>query len=147
MFGLTFNSTMTKEEDQLTCFLLGLILLVFGSILIHFVFWEKFFATLEIRENIIIWKCPFRKTRSIPLDDCRVIGACREHVRNGIPSECIYISDIVLPTMATDLPGALKRSRHIIKYAYSDRLCDYLIQKVPDKRTRTLSAYRWRRKK
>ena len=147
MFGLTFNSAMTKEEDQAGWFLLGLILFLFGSLLIHFAFWEKFFATLEITDDRVIWKCPFRKTQSIPLDKCVVIGACREHVKNGIPTECIYFSATVIPTIDTDLRGSLKRSRHLIKYAYSDRLCDYLLQKLPDKRTRSLGSYRWRRNK
>ncbi len=146
MFGMTFNIAMTKMEDRLTCFLVGAVLLIFGSTLTHIAFWEKFFATLEITEDKIIWKCPFRKTQSMSLDDCVVIGACREHVKNGIRSECIYISDIAMPTIDTDLRGGLKRSRHLIKYVYSDKLCDYLIRKVPDKRTRTLGAYRWRRK-
>ena len=146
MFGMTFNSALTKEEDQLLCFLFGAVLLVFGSLLMHFGFWEKFFATLEIAEGRVTWRCPFRKKQSMLLADCVVIGACREHMKKGIPSECIYISDTAMPMIDTDLPGALKRSRHLIKYAYSDKLCDYLIQKVPDKRTRILGAYRWRRK-
>ena len=146
MFGMAFNRALTKEEDQLLWFLTGAVFLVYGSLLMHFGFWEKFFATLEITEERIIWRCLFRKTQSMFLVDCVVIGACREHTKKGIPSECIYISDTPMPMMDTDLPGALKRSHHLIKYAYSDQLCDYLIRKVPDKRTRTLGAYRWRRK-
>ena len=146
MFGLTFNSALTKEEDQRLCFLFGAVLLIFGTLLIHFEFWEKFFATLEITKDRIIWRCLFRKTKSMLLADCVAIGACREHTKKGIPSECIYISDAPIPAVDTDLPGTLKPSLHLIKYAYSDQLCDYLIQKVPDKRTRNLGAYRWRRK-
>lgn len=147
MFGMTFNRAMVGEEDRLGFFLLGLVLLIVGSVLIHIGFWEKFFSTLEITEDRVIWRCPFRKKQSMLLDDCVVIGACREHVNNGIPSECIYISDTKMPMIATDLRGSLKRSPHLIKYAYSDKLCDYLICKIPDKRTRTLGAYRCRRKK
>ena len=146
MFGVTFNSAMIKEEDRLGWFLLGFAFLIFGSLLIHFAFWEKFFATLEITDDRVIWKCPFRKTQNMRLDDCAVIGACREHTRNGIPSESIYISDVVISMSETDLRGTLKRSKHLIKYAYSDTLCDYLLQKVPDKPTRILGSYRWRRK-
>ena len=146
MFGMTFNSAMTKQEDQLTCFLFGTVLLIFGSILIHFAFWEKFFAILEIAENCVTWRCPFRKKQSMSLTDCVVIGACREHTKKGIPSECIYFTDNAMPMIDTELPSSLKRSRHLIKYAYSDKLCDYLIQNVPDKRTRILGTYRWRRK-
>ena len=147
MFGLTFNSAMTKEEDRLGWFLLGLVLLLFGLLLFHVAFWEKFFATLEITNDRVIWRCPFRKTQKILLDDCVVIGACREHVKSGISSECIYISDVAMAVVDADLHGTLKRSNHLIKYAYSDRLCDYLLQKVPDKRTRALGSYRWRRNK
>lgn len=146
MFGLAFNSAMTKEEDRFGWFLLGGILLIMGSILMHFAFWEKFFATLEITDDWVIWRCPLRKTQRMLLDNC-VVGACREHVKKGIPSECIYFCDAAMPMMDTDLHGALKRSRHLIKYSYSNKLCDYLCQKMPDKRTRTLGAYRWRRRK
>lgn len=146
MFGMTFNGSMVREEDRLAFFLMGLALFVLGALLMHFVFWESFFATLEITQDRVIWRCPLRKPQSMSLDDCVVIGACREHVNNGIPSECIYISDKEIAVMDSNLRGSMKRSPHLIKYAYSDRLCDYLIRKVPDKRTSSLSAYRWRRK-
>lgn len=146
MFGISFNSSMVRADQRLAFFLMGLALLILGSLLTHFAFWEKFFATLEITKDHVIWRCPLRKTQSMSLDDCVEIGACREHVNNGIPSECIYISDRKNPVMDTHLHGSIKRSPHLIKYAYSDRLCDYLIQRVPDKRTGSLSAYRWRRK-
>ena len=145
MLGMPFSRT--ASGDRFGWFLFGAALLILGSVLIHYAFWEKFFATLEITDDWIIWRCPFRKTQRISLDACVTIGACREHTKRGIPSECIYISDVQMSMMDTDLPGAIKRSKHLIKYAYSDRLCDYLIQKISDKRTRTLSAYRWRRKK
>lgn len=145
MFGLAFNKAMTNEEDRLGWFWFGLALFIFGSSIIHFAFWEKFFATLEITDDQVIWRCPLRKTQSMFLADCVVIGACREHVNNGIPSECIYISNTTTQMIDTDLRGSLKRSHHLIKYAYSDKLCDYLLQKVPDRRTQSLSAYRWRR--
>ena len=146
MFGMTFNPTMVSEEKRLGFFLLGLVLLIFGWVIIHVGFWEKFFATLEVTDDRVIWRCPFRKTQSMLLNDCLLIGACREHVNNGIPSECIYISDTKMPMLDAELRGSLKRSPHLIKYAYSDKLCDYLIRKIPDKRSSALSAYRWRRK-
>ena len=80
------------------------------------------------------------------LNECVIIGACREYVNNGMPRECIYFSDIAMAAADLDLRGSLKRSRHLIKYAYSDQLCDYLSRRIPDKRTKALSAYRWRRK-
>ena len=143
-----FNTeiAMIKEEDQLWWILIGAALLVGGALIIHLAFWEKFFATLEITDHQIVWKCPFRKTHRMSLNDCVAIGACKENTKGGVPSECIYIIDIKMPMIDTNLPGTLKRSHHLIKYAYSDQLCDYLLRKVPDKRTRILSAYRWRRK-
>ncbi len=146
MFGMAFNSAMVKEEERGGCFLLGLVLFIAGSLLTHYAFWEKFFATLEITESQAIWRCPFRRTQRIALKDIVAIGACREHVGKGIPSECIYISNAKMPMIDTNLRGKLRRTPHLMKYAYSDRLCDYLVQKVPDKRTASLSAYRWRRK-
>lgn len=144
--GMAFDEQMVKTDERLHFVLLGLILLFSGVLIINFAFLESFFATLEITDNRVIWRCPFRKTQRMLLNDCVVIGACREHTKKGIPSECIYFSTAEMPMIDTDLHGALKRSDCLIKYAYSDKLCDYLIQKIPNKRTRALGAYRCRRK-
>ena len=42
MFGMTFNHAMVGEEDRVGFFLLGLVLLIVGSVLIHVGFWENF---------------------------------------------------------------------------------------------------------
>ena len=90
MFGMTFNHAMVGEEDRVGFFLLGLVLLIVGSVLIHVGFWEKFFSTLEITEDRVIWRCPFRKKQSMLLDDCVVIGACREHVNTVSLYDPVY---------------------------------------------------------
>ena len=68
-----------KEDDRLDWILITAALLVGAALMVHIAFWEKFFATLEITDREIIWRCPFRKTHRMYLDDCVAIGACKEN--------------------------------------------------------------------
>lgn len=118
-----------------------------GCILIHIGFWEKCFAHLELSERQIHWKCPFRKDRVISADACVEIGAYMENEENGIPTEQIYFSDHPNPKQSIGKNGVIKASKHLIKFWYSDELCEYLIKTYSGRQTGCLLAYRQRRKR
>lgn len=130
------------------CFCIICIMLsIIGGILIHIGFWEKFFAVLILTEQEIRWKCIFRRARVMNLSDCVEIGAYLENASKGITSTQIYFSDHTYPQKHMGKNGAMKASQHLIKYWYSEELCNYLIKNYPSKKTGCLSAYRRRVKK
>ena len=121
------------------------ILAICGTVATHFV-WDKFFAVLILSKESICWKCPFRKSKKLSLANCIEIGAYIENAQKGIPSEQIYFSDYASPIRKVDKNGVIKSSQHLIKFPYSDELCDYLIKKYPNTLTESLSTFRHQQK-
>lgn len=143
----SFHIKWTKPNDQYFGFTIGIFLAVVGALLINVGFWEKFFAVLRISDTTILWKCPFRKTRILPISDCVEIGAYLENKNNGIPSEQIYFSKYPYPQKNMDKHGIMKPSQDLIKFWYSDELYRFLIGNMSSKQTSCLRAYKWQRKK
>ena len=135
----------TIEGSTLVLLIICLALSLIGGLLIHLSFWEKFFSVLILTETEIRWKCPFRKTRIILLSDCVEIGAYLENSNNGIPLEQIYFSDHRFPKQNMNKKGIMKPSQHLIKFWYTDHLCNYIICSYSGKLTGCLSVYRRQR--
>lgn len=133
--------------EEFTFYLLGSGLSLSGCVLVHIGFWEKCFSRLEVSDWEICWKCPFRRTRRMALDACVEIGAYLENEGKGIPSEQIYFSDHPNPKQHLDRNGSMKASSHLIKFWYSEALCQYLLKTCPGRQTGCLLAYRQRRKR
>lgn len=116
-----------------------------GAILLHVGFWEKLFGTLTLSENEILWKCPLRRTRTIPVSLCVEIGAYLENKGNGIPSEQIYFCDHSDPQICKN--GSMKASKHLIKFWYYDALCCYILSTYEGHKTVRLVNYIDQRKR
>lgn len=114
--------------------MLTMTLAVAGPILLHVVFWEKFFATLTFTNREIIWKCPFRKTKVMDLEICVEIGAYLENADNGILAPQIYFSDHPYPQRNMNKYGVMKSSQHLIKFWYSEELCRFLLENYSSKK-------------
>lgn len=127
--------------------MVNIMLSMAGTVLIHIVFWEKFFATLTFTNREIIWKCPFRKTKVMDLETCVEIGAYLENADNGIPAPQIYFSDHPYPKRNMNKHGVIKSSQHLIKFWYSEELCTFLLENYSSKKTGCLSAYRQQAKR
>lgn len=84
----------------------------------------------------------FPKVKKLSLANCIEIGAYIENEQKGIPSEQIYFSDYASPIRKMDKNGVIKSSQHLIKFPYSDELCDYIIKKYPNSLTGSLSTFR-----
>ena len=144
--GLWCADTAIPEEEMY--FILGgFVMSGIGFIMIQFWFWEKCFSHLELSEAEIRWKCPLRRDRVIPVQQCVEIGAYVENEGNGVPSEQIYFSDHPNPKATMGKNGVIKASKHLIKFYYDEELCKYLIKTYSGKQTNCLSAYRQRRKR
>ena len=122
------------------------LLAIFGGMLIHVSFWEKFFGIIILSNTEIRWKCPFRRTRVILLHNCTEIGAYLENENSGFPSEQIYFSDHAYPKQHMTKNGIMKSSQHLIKFWYSEELCTFIIHNYSSKLTSCLSGYRRQRK-
>lgn len=133
-------------EDTWVYTVFCLFIAVCGAILIHFAFWEKFFAVLTITDNHIYWKCPFRKQRTLSFMQCMEIGVYIENASNGIPSKQIYFSDHPNPLADMKNNGAMKISEHLVKFWYSDELCSYILSNLPEEKTNPLRIYRQKQK-
>ena len=141
-FLFFWPSELTVPGQELYPFLIGSVLIMVGCTLIHIGFWEKCFSHLELSLQEIRWKCPFRKDRVIPVEQCVEIGAYKENEGNGVPKDQIYFSDHPNPKKNMDKYGVIKASKHLIKFWYSEELCRYLIRTYPGKQTSCLLAYR-----
>ena len=126
------------DEDTWIYTTFCLVLAVCGILLVHFVFWEKFFAILIISEDQICWKCPFRKQRIIPIVQCVEIGVYIENEGHGIPSKQIYFSDYPNPCSDASRYCEAKKSGHLVSFWYSEDLCNYLFSIFPPDKTSQL---------
>ena len=89
-----------KSEDRIIytafCFLLTLC----GIWVVHIAFWEKCFAVLTLTDDEIRWTCPLRKTKVIPVAQCKEIGAYleqKELLNFGTPQSCVTICLRIIP--------------------------------------------------
>ena len=104
------DAIVSYRSAGLLDFIICTFLAILGGILIHIGFWEKFFGVIILTDREIRWKCPFRKTRVIPLQDCAEIGAYLENEKSGFPSEQIYFSDHVYPKQHMTKNGIIKEN-------------------------------------
>lgn len=147
--GLAIHSFWhwSEIDDIVFHFAIGCLLALTGATLIHIGFWEKCFSVLILTDEVILWRCPLRKSRMILLADCVEIGAYTENANNGIPSAQIYFSDHKYPQRDMGKNGVMKASEHLIKFWYSEELYNYLVKNYPSEKTSCLISYRRQRKK
>ena len=138
---LSGYTDFSSGEDTWIYTVFCLFIAVFGAVLIHFAFWEKFFAVLTIANNHVYWKCPLRKQRTISISQCMEIGVYIENTSNGISSKQIYFSDHPDPLADIGTNGVMKVNDHLIKFWYSDELCNYILSNVPEEKTNALRIY------
>ena len=141
-----FDISMVKQEDVLPHLLTMLLLAIVGAVLTHF-FWEKFFAVLTVADGQIIWRCPFRKTLRLQIDQCDYIGVQREDAHNGLLYYFIYVSDRPYPQEYAGKINKVSCKEGFIKFWYSEELSAYLISQIPGNKAGQLLAFRIQQKK
>lgn len=144
---LAFDPSMVKQEDVLPHLISQLLLVGVGMILTHFFFWEKFFAILTVADGEIIWRCPFRKTLRLQIDQCDYIGVQREDAHNGLLYYFIYMSDRPYPQEYAGKINKVSCKEGFIKFWYSEKLSEYLISQIPANKAGALLAFRIQQKK
>ncbi len=126
-------------------FLVIIIVLNIFSLFITIVYFkelhEKCFAKIKICESEIIWKCIFRKRRSILISDCKFIGVESERSFNGLDYPFIYFSAFHYPSDFIHKIDKLKISNEFIKFWYMSELSEYIISHLPKEKTGGLQYY------
>ncbi len=129
LFLFVWIIPMTAPDEHGYAFLMLFLILV-ACLLVENIFLEKHFAVLHITQTEIIWRCPFRRSRIMRIEECLEVGSYLENKDNGIPKEMIYFSDhkraqweIIKKGINK---GVLPASKHVIKYWYSEELHRYV---------------------
>ena len=144
---LACDRSLVKQEDIIIHVCVCLSLSIIGGILIHKYLWEKLFATLIISNSAIVWRCPFRKSITLPFDKCNFVGVQKEESYNGLPYSFVYFSNKPYPTEYIGKINKLHCSEGFIKFWYSKNLGCYLVECLPQGKAGAILAYQIQEKR
>ena len=138
-------SESNSVQDIICLFVIAIFcvgLPIFEIILVHKNFWEKFFARLIVKDDCICWKCPFRKTIIIPIEQCNYIGVQLEESHNGLPYPNIYFAVRPYPSEYIGKINKVPCREGFVKFWYTEKLSNYICQKLSGDKTGGLLYYR-----
>lgn len=107
---------------------------------------EKCFATLQVYDTKVVWKCILRKSHTIMISDCKFIGVESEDSFNGLDYPFIYFTASHYPKEFSHKINKIKVSDGFIKFWYMDELSEYLISHLPKEKTGGLQYYQHQKK-
>ena len=141
-----------KRHDTFDLKSTFLILCVYGvaafvSYEFHKRIWDKLFASLVVKEDEIIWKCPTKKSKSILNGNIRFIGVESENAFNGLEYPFIFISSSPYPREFAHKIDKLPVTNDFLKFWYTPELATYLLSHFPGEKTGSLSRYHQNRSK
>ena len=109
---------------------------------------DRAFGRLLVYEDRIVYKCPFRITRKMAVENCKYVGVeDYKALNSGIPMvrgdevSFIYVSNIPYPKNYKNKISLLKNKSGFIKFSYSDELARSLLQILPPQRVYFLNAF------
>lgn len=127
--------------DDLFLVIFLFLLAVYMFLTFYFFFLEKCFSYLIIEDSVVTWKCPFRKSISIPLADCKVIGLEYEDAFEKEVYAYIYFVTFPYSQESSKYYGKVKCKEGLIKYRYTNKLAKYVIANYSDKISYSLHKY------
>lgn len=130
-------------------------LLIFGeamfiySMLLYVLFLlPKSFSLLSVSSEKIIWRCPFYRSVKVKIEDCEYVSIEDMAYHNrGIPVirgdeiAYIYLSNKPFPDKYKHKADIVRRKKGTITFAYSDELCQKLIDILPEDKTKCLVSF------
>ena len=128
-------------DDRILHVLTVTVFFLAGIGLLHFAFWEKFFAYVKITDDGILWKCPLRKTRFLKKEDCLFIGVETENPGQDM-YPFIYFSAKPYPQENKGKISKLKCSDLFIKFWYLDLMADYVLEHFPKEQTHLVAEFK-----
>ncbi len=142
-FGTIYYAFKECNAEMIVVAIMTTALLVFGVS----VFWrellEKLFAKIRITDDVIIWKCIFRRKHTIRVQDCRFIGVELENSFNQLDYPYIYFTKVRYPKEYEHKINELKNTDDFIKFWYTEELAEYLLTHFPKERIGSLQSYRF----
>lgn len=117
----------------------------------------RLLSTLIVKNNCIIWHCPFRKTITMSVEDFEYVGledssqevyfrySTQEAAYAALAREdfmvYIYFSKTPFPKKYIHRASAAPCKEGFIKFAYSEKLCLNLLEVLPAGKTSALRAF------
>lgn len=125
---LSVFSTSIAAEDRLLFVIFTGVLFFASTVLLYTAHLEKCFACLTITDDMIILKCPFRKTVTIQRKECMCVGLVFEDT--PIPFEYPYICFSSFPNTEQDNvgKGRIKSKDGWIVFRYTPELGEYVVK-------------------
>ena len=142
-----FVTRSTVDVETTFCLILGYGVIGFFLYEFHKGLWSKLFASLEIKEDGVTWRCPTRKTRMIPNENIRYIGVEFENSYNKQDYPFIYISSSTYPTEFAHKIDRLPVTNDFLKFWYTPELGTYLLTHFPSEKTEILSRFHHKQNK
>lgn len=143
---MIFSDHIPQEIKTELIAIIGVFLFL-SICLIQIGFWEKCFSYVIIKDDIIKWCCPLRKSIAITLNDCKQIGLEFEnaYVKGVYP----YIYFVTFPYSQENSKyyGKVKCCSGLIKFRYTNKLAEYLINNYSQKTSYALCQYYRKHKK
>lgn len=112
----------------------------------------KGLSKLTIKENLIVWSCPFHNSKKVLLNECQYIEIVDmiHHYRlpliRGDEASFIWISTQQFPSQFQHQADCIKCKDGSIIFPYSDKLAEELMRILPQEKTNRLGAFYHRMK-
>ena len=160
-FGLAFTIYLIFSQDGyvLTSYIgFAIVLFMYLACITWFItIFPRLVSTLIVKNNCIIWHCPFRKTIKMSVEDCEYVGledsSQEVYFRYRTQAAAyaalaredfmvyIYFSKTPFPKKYIHRASAAPCKEGFIKFAYSDKLCLELLEVLPAGKTSALRAF------
>jgi len=109
---------------------------------------DRAFGKLYIYNNEIILKCPFRRTKTVEIEDCNYVGIEDFSLINrvfpvirGDEISFIYLSTKPYPEQYKGKITQLKSKKGFIKFAYTDEIAEALFDVLPAQRCYRIKGF------
>ena len=110
---------------------------------LHKELWEKFFATIYISADEVIWRCPFRKTRRLATRNCYIGVELEDAFNKSIDYPYIYFSLTPYPRDLEHKINKIPCSERFVKYRYHADICEYILKTLPEEQTKRLDYFHY----
>ena len=158
MCGLGIYSLLFIPQHNFSTLSTGIFLAIVGPLFVvvslRYALFPKCLATLVIKNGELIWKCPTYKTVRLRIEDCVYIGIEDSSLLvkpfhkelygifgRGDELVYIYLSTEPFPEKYIHKASIAPCKKGFIKFAYSDRLCQDLVELIPQNKRGSLMSF------
>ena len=131
-------------------YLIGILLPILGGFygLLNHTFYNRAFGRLLVYEDKVIFKCFLRKSITMNIEEIKYTGVEDFHLLNrgvlkfrGDEDAFVYLSTTPFPDEYRGKVTLLKNKTGFIKFTYSDKLAETLIDLLPNDKDNLIRAF------